>query len=195
MQALSNRRWTAPLSAIALSLLAGCSTYTATVKATVGDHLNPRVAAPESSAPLDVYVFFLGPDVPFQPRAKGIDAFLTDAVRRDQAAPDFLPVGTKVARMEIAPDRDETVIHVAEVPSTAVRAGLIADFQWHDDADDAEVWWLELPVRGSTVAFHVAGRRLAAEAPAPPPPPQPETSTSTSTPSNGKEGQRATRRP
>lgn len=188
-----NRGWWQRCGALALVFAAAaCSTHTVTLRAVPGANLNPMRNKPDSSAALNLHVYFLKKKERFQPATKGVDAFLGD-FGAEPKLPDFLgDDAVRVVHMCVSPTDPETVVTVEEVPKEAAEVGIVAFFQWHDENDADEVWWDVLPVSGATVSFRVAGRRIERivdeSAPAAPPP------SSAAEPSDPKEAPRGTRR-
>jgi len=161
-------RWRGAVLVLACAA-AACSTQNVTLKATVGEQLNPNHAG--GTGILDVYAFFLKKTDNFMANDKLRGDFLVDSVRNEKKPPPFLADDTiAVESMQIAPAEGEAwpvVQKVVEVPVGATHVGLIAMFQTHYDNDSEEQWRLLAPVSGGEVAFRVAGRKL--ELPASPP--------------------------
>lgn len=175
MQDLRIRRgswWAAAL--VALLGLPACSTQNVTLKAMVGNDLNPNYTG--GNGILDVYAFFLKKEGAFAANDKLLADFLVDSVRAEKKPPSWLADDTiAIELMQIAPaeaDAWPVVEKRVEVPVGATHVGLIAAFQSHADNDDDERWRLVVPVSGGTVAFRVAGKKLE---PMAPPPPKPTT--------------------
>ncbi|MBL9079632.1 MAG: type VI secretion lipoprotein TssJ [Planctomycetes bacterium] len=187
MDYTTNRRrlWRGPALA-ALAALAGCSTYTATLRATVGDDLNPSLTG--SPGVLTVWAFFLKKPDAFEAE-RSLATFLTPGLRDENRPPEFLAADTaQVVTLYLQPAVKgapvDVEFEVKEVASEARHVGLIAAFQSHDDADRDERWRLVVPVSGGVAAFRVAGKRLERIEPDAPAPAEP---------SSGKEVQRGTR--
>ncbi|MBL8730083.1 MAG: type VI secretion lipoprotein TssJ [Planctomycetes bacterium] len=158
-------------AALALALVAAaCSTQNVTLKATVGENLNPNLAG--GTGMLDVYAFFLKKTDAFLAKDKLRSDFLVDSVRNDKKAPAWLdPDTVAVELMQIAPAQPDAwpvVEQRVEVPVGSTHVGFVAVFQTHRDNDAEEQWRLLVPVSGGAAAFRVAGRKL--ELPAAPPP-------------------------
>lgn len=174
-----NRRaswWTGAALALAFTASA-CSTQNVTLKATVGDNLNPNLAG--GTGMLDVYAFFLKKTDAFMANDKLRGDFLVDSVRVEKKAPTFLDADTvAIEKMQIAPVQPgewPVTEERFQVPVEATHAGLIAVFQTHNDNDSEEQWRLLVPVSGGEVVFRVSGRKL--ELPVAPLPPKPKEST------------------
>lgn len=151
------------LAALALvGLAAACSTTNVTLKATVGDNLNPNLAG--GTGMLDVYAFFLKKTDAFEANDKVLADFLVDSVRKDRKPPPWLEADTVwIDMMQIAPaERDAwpVVEKRVEVPVGATHVGFVAVFQTHHDNDPDEQWRLSVPVKSGAAAFRVAGRKL-----------------------------------
>lgn len=192
------RGWWRRCGALALAFAAtACSTHSVTLRATVGDDLNPVRNKPDTCAALNLHAYFLKKTDRFQPEAQGVEAFLGD-IGKEPTVPDFLgDDAVRVVRMVVPPTEAETVVQIDEVPKEAEHVGLVAFFQWHEENDPAEVWSLVVPVRSGTVAFRVAGRRLEQIGDEPEPVAAPEpapTPEAASQPSGTKEAPRDRRR-
>lgn len=171
-----NRRaswWAGAALALAFAASA-CSTQNVTLKATVGDNLNPNLAG--GTGMLDVYAFFLKKTDAFTANDKLRGDFLVDSVRTEKKPPAFLAADTvAIEKMQIAPVEAGAWPVVEErfqVPVEATHAGLIAVFQTHNDNDSEEQWRLLVPVSGGEAVFRVSGRKL--ELPVAPLPPKPK---------------------
>ncbi len=173
MQDRRNRRgsWRTIAALVLACVTAGCSTTNITLKATVGENLNPNLAG--GTGMLDVYAFFLKKTDAFNANDKQLADFLVDSVRKDKKAPSFLEADTLwIEMMQIAPaepDAWPVVEKRVEVPVGATHVGFVAVFQTHHDNDQNEQWRLPVEVKGGVAAFRVAGRKLEQL-----PPPQPK---------------------